>query len=97
MHKDHPEYPKDALDTLGDRTTYVTMCVLGFIAVVVSLEFDDPALLAIGWICVTLPLTFVLGLMRYVWHRRRYARRARAKPSEDDARSRYVAPSTRRT
>ncbi len=96
MHSDS-EYPKHPLDTLGDRTTYVTMCVLALIAGVVSLELDEPALLAIGWIYVALPLTFVSALVRHAWHRRRYERRARATLSEDCAESRYAWPSTRRT
>lgn len=97
MHRDDPAYSKDALDTLGDRTTYVTMSVLGLIAVVVSLELDDPALLAIGWICVALPLTFIAGLARHAWHQRQDARRARAKLSGDRAESGYAPPNTRRT
>lgn len=77
MHSNQPDYPKDALDTLGDRTTYVTAFVLGLVAVVVSLELDDPAVLVVGWICVALPVTFVAGLVRYAWNRRRYHSRER--------------------
>lgn len=93
----YPEYPKHALDTLGDRTTYATMFVLALISGVVSLVLDEPALLVIGWICVTLPLTFAAGLARHAWHRRRYERRVRGSHFEDRSRSGYAPPSTRRT
>jgi hypothetical protein len=97
MHSDRARYPKDSLDTLGDRTTYVTAFVLGLVAVVISLELDDPAVFAIGWICVALPGAFISALVRYAWHQRRGAFKARVEPAEDPAKSHYASPSTRRT
>ena len=97
MRSDRAGDSKDALDTLGDRTTYATVLVLGLMAVVVSLELDDPAVFAIGWICVALPVAFVSGLARHAWHQRLDARRTRAKLSRDCAESAYAPPSTRRT